>query len=339
MQDQKPKGRKQRKDDTKSVEAFPWKDKIKHFFHMEDEDIDSFLCFDLRKLALDNHDAFVRLMACYGAVFAAVIVFLLVFHYLGVADHVFAQIIFATLFFGGVAFAVYRGGIDKVIKLTDHKVIVVSLLIFFSLIAFIMFCGVTSGGMFAKAVLVLILAGLGSGGYFVFKYKKLALSVMQIVLCGTVIAGYLFSVQSSFVGLGIRLEADALKRREEIRRRRDAEAMERSMMTSKACSTEEECRKLNVKKSQYYAEHEEEAQDVCEKVVSGEIQGRFEWTVGAKDYKFTSYSVDVLHDMITLMGDKAQLVLPNEGRTKLSYTCKFNVKTRVATASVTKTGG
>lgn len=94
---------------------------------------------------------------------------------------------------------------------------------------------------------------------------------------------------------------------------------------------------MNTKKNSYYAEYEEFAQEACENAVAKEIPGRFEWTVSAKDYKFTSYEVDVLKDDILLIGDRAQLIANDGTKTKITYTCHYNTKKKTTTAAIQKT--
>lgn len=307
-------------------------DKVKRFFRLTDEGVEAFLQYDFRRLALENKDAFIRLAGAYGGAFIAVLLYLAVLSVSGIMT----QLIVSTLFFGAIAGAVYAIGLENVNKATKHPIVSYYLLFLFGIVALSMFFSVCGGGFIAKFFLLMIVGGLGYGGYFVLTVRKMPLSVVQVVLAGLFVAGYVFSVQASFVSLAVEQEMNALKRRNEIRRLKEADEMRRSMASSKTCMNEEECKKINTKKNYYYAQHEDETQEVCEQAVSKEIPSRFEWTVSAKDYKFPSYTVDVLNDTITVMGDLAQLVNRDGSRTRISYTCKYNVKSKTATATVLK---
>lgn len=309
-------------------------EKLKELLLLSDADVPLVLRGDFKTLLAHNKEAAIRLAACYGGIFAGFLLYLALFSVFGVMmKMVLTLVLFGV--FGAIGFLV---GLKNVVKITKYPAVLYFLLVLFGMVALSRLSDITSNGSFVSELfLILILGGLG-GGVYVLRDKAaaLGLALPQTVLGALMTAAFAMSFQSAFIQFGVEQEIAYAKQREELRRVREAEKMRMSMAASKPCTTDEECKKLNTKKNSYYAEHEEVAQEICEQAVSKEIPDRFEWTVGPKEYKFTSYQVDVLNDLITLMGERAQLIDRNGIRTKLNYTCKYNVKLKTATATVVK---
>lgn len=326
-------GKKGKSRDSKSLESFLLKEKVRQTLRLNDAGIEAFLDYNFKKFALENHEGFIRVMACLSVCLITPFIYYALFSFFGIA----ARFFFPFLFFGAIAFAVYRTGYKSVQKFADIPPFREIILAFFGIIAVLMFfkCS-TNGGFVAKTFQVIVIGALVYGGYFIRNVRKMKVPVSQILIGAFFTTGFVFSVQSSFVLYAMEREMEILETQAKVRRLKEAKEMERLIASSKLCTNEEDCNKLNKKKNVYYSEHEEEAQEICEKTVASEIQERFEWTVGAKDYKFTSYKVDVLHDSITVMGDRAQLVHRDGSRTKISYSCKYNVKAKTATATIVK---
>ena len=202
--------------------------------------------------------------------------------------------------------------------------------------ALTLFSGISSQGAFlSKLLMLLIIGGIGGCCYtFRQKARDFGLSVLHIVVVSLVAVSFLFSLQLTGIRFSTDQEILMTQRRSEMRRQRDAEQAQQNSASTKMCSSEEECRKMNMKKNSYYAQYEEVAQEICERAVAKEISGRFEWTVSAKDYKFNRYEVDVLKDEITLFGDNAQLINNKGERTKVMYACRYNTKKKTGKASV-----
>ena len=202
-----------------------------------------------------------------------------------------------------------------------------------------MFSDISSQGSFlSKLMLFMIVAGVGAGAYTARQVAAgYGVNLIQLVVVALFAGGFLLSLQAAAVQFGLDREVAVAQQRQEMRRLREAEKMRMNNASTKICSTDEECRKMNTKKNSYYAEYEEYAQEACENAVAKEIPGRFEWTVSAKDYKFTSYEVDVLKDDILLIGDRAQLISNNGIKTKISYTCHYNTKKKTTVAAIQRT--
>lgn len=309
-------------------------EKLKELLLLSDADVPLVLRGDFKTLLAHNKEAAVRLAACYGAVFACFLLYLALFSVFGVM----MKMILTLILFGIFGLIGYLIGLKRVVKVTKYPAILFFLLAMFGMLTLSRLSDITTNGSFVSELfLLLILGGLGIGVYAIReKAAGLGFAMSQVFLGALMTAAFAMSFQSAFIQFGVEQEIAHAKQREELRRAREAEKMRLSMAASKPCTTDEECKKLNTKKNSYYAEHEEVAQEICEQAVSKEIPDRFEWTVGPKEYKFTSYQVDVLNDLITLMGDRAQLIDRSGIRTKLNYTCKYNVKLKTATATVVK---
>ena len=309
-------------------------EKLKNFLLLSDADAALLLRGDFKALLMRNKEAFIRVAVCYGIVFAAFLLYLAMFSVFGVM----MKLSRAGVLIAVVGAAVYALGAANVVKATRSPAILYFLLLMFGMISLSMLSEVTGNGSFISELFaLLVFGGLAYGVYMVRgRAAKMGCSLTQMIAACLIVTSFTLSVQAAFIQFGVEREIAFAKQREEARRLRDAENMRRSMAESKPCTNDEECKKMNTKKNSYYAEHEEVAQEICEQAVSKEIPDRFEWTVGAKEYKFTSYQVDVLQDLIVLMGDRAQLIDRNGIRTKLNYSCKFNVKRKTATATVVK---
>lgn len=309
-------------------------EKLKELLLLSDSDAALLLRGDFKTLLAHNKEAAVRTAVCYGFVFACFLLYMAMFSVFGVLiKMLLILVLFGT--FAGIGCAM---GLKKVLSVTRYPAILYFLLFLFGILALSMFSDITSEGSFISELFsLMVLGGLGYGTWALRdKAAAFGCSIHQSALAAVMAASMIMSFQSAFIRFGIEQEISYAKQREEARRIREAEKMRMSLASSKPCTSDEECKKMNTKKNTYYAENEETAQTICEQTVSREIPDRFEWTVGAKEYKFTSYQVDVLNDLITLMGDRAQLIDRNGIRTKLSYTCKFNVKSKTATATVVK---
>ena len=304
-------------------------EKLKELLLLSDSDAALLLRGDFKTLLAHNKEAAVRTAVCYGVVFACFLLYMAVFSVFGVL----MKMLLILVLFGSFAGVGYAMGLK-----TRYPAILYFLIFLFGILALSMFSDITSEGSFVSELFtVMVLGGLGYGVWALRdKAASLGCSLHQSALAAVMAASLIMSFQSAFIRFGIEQEISYAKQREEARRIREAEKMRMSLASSKPCTSDEECKKMNTKKNTYYAENEETAQTICEQAVSKEIPDRFEWTVGAKEYKFTSYQVDVLNDLITLMGDRAQLIDRNGIRTKLSYTCKFNVKLKTAAATVVK---
>lgn len=307
-------------------------EKLKEILLLSDEDVDLFLNGDLKMLLARNKEACIRLGIVYGICLVIVLLFLSLFAVFGA----FFKVILSFLFFGALGGAVFLAGIDNVRKMMKYPVFSYYLTGLAGLVALRFFSDIWSQGSFLSACLLLMItAGIAAGAYTLrAKAAEKGFSGIYLIAGGLLSLSFLLSLQAAAVQFGVDMEVAQAQEMSEIRRAREAERMRMSVASSKACATEEECRKMNTKKNSYYAEHEENAQDACERAVAKEIAGRFEWTVSARDYKFTSYQVDVPEDDILLMGDRAQLISNDGIKTKISYSCHYNTKKKTAIASI-----
>lgn len=306
-------------------------EKIKEKLLLSDEDVEPLLKGNFKVLLAQNKDGAVRAGIAFVGCLIATLIFLGVFS----ASGAFFKFILTLGLFGilgAVAFINKASLVEK----TRYPVCSYLLMAVFGLITLSMFSDISAqGSFFSKLLLILVLGGLGAGVYTMRqKAAEAGVSAMQMVSAALAAASFLLMLQSTAIRFSIDQEIDLAQRRSEMRRQRDAEKMRNSQASTKLCSSEEECRKMNMKKNSYYEQYEEVAQDVCESAVAKEISGRFEWTVSAKDYKFNKYEVDVLKDEVTLFGDFAQLIANNGGRTKLTYSCRYHTKKKTARASV-----
>ena len=306
-------------------------EKIKEKLQLSDEDVKPFLDGDFKTLMAQNKDAAVR----SGMMFVVCLIFTLIF--LGIFSQFGAlfKLVMILVLFGPLGIVALKNK-DTLIEKTHHTICSYLLISVFGLIALAMFSDISAqGSFFTKMLMILVLGGLGAGLYTMRqKAADAGVSVMQMVSAALVAASLPLMLLSTAIRFSIDQDIEFAQRRSEIRRQRDAEKMRNSQASMKVCASEEECRKMNMKKNSYYEQYEEVAQDVCESAVAKEITGRFEWTVSAKDYKFNKYEVDVLKDEITLFGDFAQLIANNGGRTKVTYTCRYYTKKKTARASV-----
>lgn len=305
-------------------------EKIKEKLLLADEDVEPLLQGDIKTLLSRNKEAAVRVALACGGCFVGLLIFLSVFSVFGA----FGKIILIGAFFGTFGIMVLKHKAD-LLRATQYPVLSYFLIGFFGLMALSMFSSVSSqGSFFSKLLMLLVIGGVVGGIYTVrSKIADLGVSVLQLVVAGLVVCSLLLSLQATAIQFSIDQEISMAQQRSEMRRQRDAEQMRHNQASTKVCSSEEECRKMNMKKNSYYAQYEEVAQEVCESAVAKEISGRFEWTVSAKDYKFNKYEVDVLKDEITLFGDRANLIANDGARTQLVYTCRYNTKKKTAQAA------
>lgn len=309
-------------------------EKIKELLLLSDNDIEPLLKGDFKTLLSQNKEGAVRVGIVYGSFIVVLLLFLSLFSVFGA----FGKVILSFLMFGLICIPAFLAGEENVLKATRYPAFSYFLLFVFALITLSMFSDISSeGGFLSKLLLFMIVAGLGAGAYSIRqKAAERGLNLIQLVLVTLMLGGFLLSLQAAAVQFGMDREIAMAHQRQEIRRLREAEQMRMNQASTKVCTTDEECRKMNTKKNSYYAEYEEFAQESCENAVAKEIPGRFEWTVSAKDYKFTSYEVDVLKDDILLIGDRAQLIDNDGTKTKITYTCHYNTKKKTTTAAIQK---
>lgn len=309
-------------------------EKIKELLLLSDDDIEPLLKGDFKTLLAQNKEGAVRVGIVYGSCIVVLLLFLSLFSVFGA----FGKVILSFLMFGLIGALAFLAGEKNVLKATQYPAFSYFLLFVFALITLSMFSDISSqGGFLSKLLLFMIVAGLGEGAYSLrLKAAERGFTLIQLVLVTLMLGGFLLSLQAASVQFGMDREIAMARQRQEIRRLREAEQMRMNQASTKVCTTDEECRKMNTKKNSYYAEYEEFAQEACENAVAKEIPGRFEWTVSAKDYKFTSYEVDVLKDDILLIGDRAQLIANDGTKTKIAYTCHYNTKKKTTTAAIQK---
>ena len=306
-------------------------EKIKKFLLLSDEDADLLAAGDFKSLLVQNKEAVVRVGILYAGVLAAVLIYLSLFSVFGA----FGRLILLSLFFGTAALVVFTHR-DEFLSLLKYPLFSYFFAGIFALVALSAFSDISSQGSFISKLLALLIIGGAAGGIYTLRAKlaEFGISTLQTAVLALVGCSLLLSLQT----VGIRFVSDQdfsnAQRRSEARRLRDAEQMRHNHASMKACASEEECRKLNMKKNTYYSQYEEVAQEACEVAVAKEISGRFEWTVSAKDYKFGGYEVDVLKDEITLTGDRAQLIGRNGVKTKIFYSCRYNTRKKTSLASV-----
>ncbi|MBR1777826.1 MAG: hypothetical protein IJ752_04495 [Alphaproteobacteria bacterium] len=304
---------------------------IKAKLLLSDEDVEPLLNGDFKTLFVQNKEAAVRVGIAFGCGLICILLFLSLFSVFGA----FGKVFLTLLFFGAVGALCFLFK-SNLLKITQYPICFYFWTCVFGLITLSMFSGISSqGSLLSKLLMLLILGGIGGGVYTVRqRAADFGFSMRQIILVSLTAASFLLSLQVAAIQFSIDSEIEMAQKRSELRRLRDAEQMQRNNASTKVCSSEEECRKMNMKKNSYYAQYEETAQDLCENATAKEISGRFEWTVSAKDYKFNKYEVDVLKDEITLFGDRAQLIANDGTRTKIMYTCRYNTKKKTAIASV-----
>lgn len=306
-------------------------EKLKEFLLLSDEDIAPLLKFDFKTLLAQNKEAAVRVGIVYGCGIISVLLFVSLFSIFGILGKLFLMLLFFG-FFGAMAF-LFK---DNLIRIVKYQVVAYFLMAVFGLLSLLMFSEVSTQGAFlSKFLMLLIIAGVVGGAYTLRqKAEEFGLERVHMICGGLVALSLLLSLQTAGIQFSIDREVSMAQQRSEIRRLRDAVEMRRNQASTKLCSSEEECRKMNMKKNSYYAQYEDVAQEICESAVAKEITGRFEWTVTPKDYKFNKYEVDVLKDEVTLFGDRAQLISNDGIKTKVMYTCRYNTKKKTALATV-----
>ena len=309
-------------------------EKIKEKLLLSDNDIEPLLKGDFKTLLAQNKEAAIRV----GLVFACGLIAVLLYLSLFSAFGAFGKIVLIGLFFGTVGVFAFMHK-DKLLEITQYPICSYFLISVFGLMALSMFSSVsTQGSFFSKLLMLLVLGSIGAGVYVVRpKVADFGVSLMQLVVVALAGGTLLLALQASAIQFSVDQEISMAQQRSEMRRQRDAEQMSRNQASTKICSSEEECRKMNMKKNSYYSEYEDVAQEICESAVAKEMPGRFEWTVSAKDYKFNKYEVDVLKDEIMLFGDRAQLISNSGSKKKVGYACRYNTKKKTAVASIQKT--
>ncbi len=307
-------------------------EKIKELLLLSDEDIEPLLRGDFKTLLAQNKEGAVRVGIVYGSGIVVLLLFLSLFSVFGA----FGKVVLSFMMFGMIGILAFLAGEKNVLKATQYPAFSYFFLFVFAIMTLSMFSDISSQGSFlSKLLLFMIVAGLGAGAYTIRqKALERGLTLLQLVLVTLFLGAFLLSLQAASVQFGMDREVAMAQQRQEIRRLREAEQMRMNQASTKVCTTDEECRKMNTKKNSYYAEYEDFAQEACENAVAKEIPGRFEWTVSANDYKFSSYEVDVLKDEIFLIGDRAQLIANDGTKTKISYTCRYNTKKKTTEAAI-----
>lgn len=307
-------------------------EKIKDILLLTDEDIELLLRGDLKMLMAQNKEAAVRVGIAYGTVLVVVLVFLLLFSVMGA----FGKVLLSFIMFGGLFGVAFLAGEKNVLKATKYPAFSYFFLFVFAVMAWSMFSDVMSGGGFLSNLLaVLIVGGLGFGTYTLReKARERGIATIQLTMVALLLGAFLLSLQVAGVQVGRDNEFERARQAQVIRRQREADKMRAQMASTRICTTDEECRKMNTKKNSYYDEYEDIAQMSCENAVAKDIPGRFEWTVSPKVYKFTRYEIDVLKDDILLIGDSAQLIGNDGTKTPLSYTCHYNTKRKTTTTNI-----
>ncbi len=307
------------------------KEKIKGFLLLSDEDVVFLYDGNFKGLLNRNKEACVRMGILYGCVLIAVLLYLSLFSVLGA----FGKLVSAGLFFGSVALAGWMRRKDLA-TLSEYPVFSYSVTGIFFLIALSLLSDISSQGSFLSVFLALLILGGIVGGFYTLRRPAAEFGISTVQGIGLALAAcsVLFSLQMAGIQFVTDQEISTAQRRSEARRHRDAEQMRNNQASMKVCASEEECRKMHMKKNTYYAQYEEISQELCESAVAKEITGRFEWTVSAKDYKFDRYEVDILKDEIILSGNRARLIGGNGVKTNISYTCRYNTKRKTCQASV-----
>ncbi|MCQ2966014.1 MAG: hypothetical protein MJ250_04660 [Alphaproteobacteria bacterium] len=307
---------------------------LKEKLLLTDEDMPLLLQGDFANLMKQNREGAVRVSICYASLLLALLIFLGLFSLVGVLFKMFLSV----LIFGLLGFVAYSVGEENVVKATKYPAFSYFLVFLFGVMTFSMIHSVMSDGGFLSFLCVIVIVGGIFGGFYLMREKAKArgYTYIQLTLIGLVLTSFLLSFQSAFVQMGTEHEIKVHKQRVELQRAREAEKMKDLLSESKACTNEEDCKKANTKKNTYYQQYEEEAQNSCENAVARELPGRFEWTVGKNDYKFDRFQVDVVNDKITLFGDKAQLIETGNIKIKVNYTCTYDTKKRITSASYHK---
>lgn len=313
-----------------------WQNKLKDILLLSDDDADLVLKADFKTLMKENKDGAIRVLSLYGAFLVALLIFIALFSFFGGLCKIILILIAAAVI-GGLGFFIGKDNLIKASKIPAISYFVIFLLSATTLSMFSDVSRMGSGG--SKFLLLLIVGGLGAGVYFIRpKVEEKGWSSVQLAIAALLLSSFILSFQVALIQVSIDNDINRVRVVSELRRQKQAEQIRRDSMASpqKACTTDEECRKMNTKKNEYYAKFEEIAMETCEKAVSKEIPSRFEWTVSPKEYKFSSYQVDVLQDQILLAGDKAQLIDGSGNKKPFGYVCRYNTKTKTTEVMLNK---
>lgn len=315
-----------------------WQEKLKDALLLSDEDVASVLKGDFKTLMSQNKEGALRTLSLYGACLAGVMIFLLLFSVFGGMF----KLILMMLFFGVFVAVAAIIGKDAVLRATKEPGIFYFVGFLLAAVVMSMFSDITAEGSGASQFLLFLILGGAVGGSIALKpkFQEKNWSVSQVVLAALMIVSALTMTQSAFIRMTIDGNMEYIRQYSEHQRRKQAETMRQGFSSGaaapQACTTEEECKRMNMKKNDFYAKHEAEAMATCENAVAKEITSRFEWTVSPQDYKFTNYQVDVLNDLITLNGDKAQLIDASGNKTPISYRCRYNTRTKTTEVMLNK---
>ncbi|MGN0904880.1 MAG: hypothetical protein ACI4PW_06970 [Alphaproteobacteria bacterium] len=313
-----------------------WQEKLKDALLLSDEDVALVFKGDFKTLLTQNKEGALRVLSTYGIFLAALLMFLILFSVFGgMCKLVLILLAFGVL--GALAFMLKRDGVIRMTQIPAFSYFLMFMLAAVTLAMFSDISKMGSGG--SKFLLLLVLGGLG-GGFYSLRPKALekGWSNIQMVLVALLISSFILSFQAAFIQMSIDSTLEHVRYASEMQRQKQADEIRRNSMSApqKACTSDEECRRMNTKKNEYYAEHEEIAMETCENAVAKEITSRFEWTVSPKEYKFSSYQVDVLEDLITLRGDRAELIEDGGNRRPITYVCRFNTKTKTTDVVLNK---
>lgn len=315
-----------------------WQEKLKDALLLSDEDAQSVLKGDFKTVLSRNMEGALRTLSVYGAFLAAVMIFLLLFSVFGGMF----KLILMMLFLGVIAAIGAAIGKEAALQATKEPGIFYFAGFLLGMVVMSMFSDITSEGSGASQFLLFLVLGGAVGGCIAMKpkFQEKNWAVSQVVLAALVLVCAFTMTQSAFIRMTIDGNMEYIRQYSEQKRREQAQAMREGFSSGaaapQACTTEEECKRMNMKKNDYYAQHEAEAMATCENAVAKEITSRFEWTVSPQDYKFTNYQVDVLNDMITLSGDRAQLIDANGNKTQISYRCRYNTRRKTTDVVMNK---
>ncbi len=310
-----------------------FEEKIKEKLLLKEEDIPLILQGNLKALHAQNKEAAIRVLIGYASLTLGLLFYLFIFSFFGFLG----KTILSAFFFGSLSFLGFKLGKETLIKISSQKGFYAFIIFFFALMSWSMASNILSyGGFLAKAFLFLLIIGLIAGLHtFREKIEQKGITKVQMWITTLFLTSFLISFQTAVVQFAVDAQIEAIKYRSEIRRQKEAEKMRSNLATSKACTSDEECRKMNTKKNAYYEDYEEVAQETCEIAVAKQINDRFEWTLSQNDYKFTSYEIDVLNDTIILFGNNARLIKTGNEKQDLTYSCSYNTKTFATAVKVT----
>lgn len=313
-----------------------WLETLKDLLLLSDEDVDSVRKGDFKTLLNENRDGLVRVCGVYAALLLCLFIFLSLFFWLGGTG----RLVLMFLFFSVFAVAGALSGKEAALRATRERGVAGFVILMLAFVLMRMFSDVSANGSGpSQALMYVVFAGAIGGGLALKpKLQDRNWADLQIILTALSLAVFVTMMQSAFIRMTIDANAEYVRQYSERQRAKQAEEMRKNSMSApeKACTSEEECKRMNMKKNDYYIKHEAEVMATCENAVAKEITSRFEWTVSPADYKFTSYQVDVLNDEITVSGDRVRLIDAQGNKTPLSYRCRYNVRSKTTDVTLNK---